>query len=181
MSCKPFCSSNFWDHSCCHKPYLAGCHCKGECNCFGLTIKVATPKPTPPATPPAKASKAPSSPPAPKGGPPNPQCKFVVPIQRPKNPPPPAFDVDDNDMRFQVTMKWDMSRCPVKCDVTVENHTLLLIKASFATDKKDTFDVFERRVQIPPDTVAEKSEGKYKDGVLVVEIPKLDSWKRFYI
>ncbi|KAJ1979929.1 hypothetical protein H4R33_005602 [Dimargaris cristalligena] len=169
-TCTPFCDRSFFDLHCCHKlPILTPC--AKECTCFRVNLKVETAKP---ADPPAPA-------PAPPPPTPNPQCVFTVPIQRPKNPPPPAFDVDENEMRFQVTMKWDICNSPVKCDVTVVNHTVLLIRASFSTDKKDTFDVFERTVQIPNDTVSEKSEGKYKDGVLVVQVPKLDSWKRFYV
>ncbi|KAJ1908038.1 hypothetical protein IWQ60_011755 [Tieghemiomyces parasiticus] len=177
MSCSPFCEANFWDLSCSHKQLLVPC--KGNCGCLRIGIKPEVKKtPSKPATPPP-ASKAPTAKPA--TPPPNPHTIFTVPIQKPKNPPPPAFDVDDNPMRFQVTMKWDISKCPAKCDVSVVDNTKLTIKAAFATDKKDVFDVFERTIAIPDDTVAEKAEGKYKDGVLVVEVPKLDSWKRYYL
>ncbi|KAJ1987236.1 hypothetical protein H4R33_002960 [Dimargaris cristalligena] len=184
MSCSPFCAANFWDLNCSHKQVLSVC--SKDCKSLRIGLKADAPPassppaakaPSKPGTPPP-ASKTPSkAAPAPA----NPQSTFSVPIGNPTNPPPPAFDVDDNPMRFQVTLKWNIAKCPAKCDVKVINDNLLTVIASFATDKKDTFDVFERSVALPTDTVSEKATGKYKDGVLVVEVPKFESWKRFYI
>ncbi|KAJ1977467.1 hypothetical protein H4R35_002282 [Dimargaris xerosporica] len=181
MSCTPFCAQNFWDLTCKHKSCTV-CHQGSGCGCACSCVKIEldkavvakppTPKPeTKPKTPP-KASSKPE---------PNPKCVYVVPVEEPKGPPSPSFDVNDTAICYKVTMKWDAPTVPAKCEVKVENHKTLLIKAFFPTGKKDSFDVFERTVSLPPYIIPEKTQAKYKDGVLMIEVPKFEGWKKYYL
>jgi HSP20 family protein len=97
----------------------------------------------------------------------------------------PALDIDEDESRYRVTVELPGVD---KDDVTVEAHDDVLTirgeKKSEREEKKEKrrwierrYGSFQRSFSLPPDADVERVSAKFKDGVLVVELPKSEKAK----
>ena len=97
----------------------------------------------------------------------------------------PALDVAETEHAFTVTTELP-GLAKEDVSITIENGTLTISgEKKFEEEKKDktfhrierAFGTFSRSLTLPKEVEAEKAEAAFKDGVLTIEIPKVEQAK----